>query len=265
MTAGAYDVATDVVPDGIAGDDTILGTRAQSFPARQKEVRLGLAAQSALALHHNRIRPDTHSLQRGVNERAVAGCGYGVRDTRLPQGAEHFDHARQRPGQRHDLAEEYPMTPVNGFCFLCRERATAFALREADDQCPARPDLTVQPVAVHGHPRFVQGDLPGEHVPVDGIGQRAVQIEDQRVHGVSLARLADVVPWAEDRLPAVFVLEAEHAHAGRATEEDAPGGGCHAMPAGSDHPDDVAAGKRPARRRPGEIHPPDSRRGIIPS
>src|SRR5262249_45213666 len=62
--------------------------------------------------------------------------------------------------------------------------------------------------------------------------------------GCSLPRLTDVIPQPDDRLIAVFVLEAEHAHAGGATEEHPSGGGGHAVPAGRDHPDDVAAGER---------------------
>ena len=36
--------------------------------------------------------------------------------------------------------------------------------------------------------------LPGEYVGVDGINQRAVQVEEQRVHGASLLRFTDIVP-----------------------------------------------------------------------
>src|SRR5215468_11628267 len=60
----------------------------------------------------------------------------------------------------------------------------------------------------------------------------------------SFAWCADVVPEVEDRLVAPVVLEAEHAYAGGAAEEHPPGGRRQAEPAGRDHPDHVAAGKR---------------------
>src|SRR5262245_7166048 len=64
------------------------------------------------------------------------------------------------------------------------------------------------------------------------------------MHGASLPRFTDVVPQPDDRLVAAVVLEAEHAHAGGATEEHSSGGRSHAVPTGRDHPDDVAAGER---------------------
>ena len=60
----------------------------------------------------------------------------------------------------------------------------------------------------------------------------------------SLPRLSDVVPQADDRLVPVLVLEAEHAHAGGAAEEEPPGARRQSEPAGRDHADDVAAGER---------------------
>ena len=47
----------------------------------------------------------------------------------------------------------------------------------------AGTDVAVQSVTVDDHPRFGKGDLPGEHMRVDGVYQRAIQIEDQRVQG----------------------------------------------------------------------------------
>src|SRR5438105_782180 len=59
----------------------------------------------------------------------------------------------------------------------------------------------------------------------------------------SLPRLADVVPQTNDRVSAAVMLEAEHAHAGRVAEEEAPRLRRQAQPTGRDHADDVAAGK----------------------
>ena len=50
-----------------------------------------------------------------------------------------------------------------------------------------------------------------------------ITIEDHRAHRTSLPRLADIVPQPDDRLLATFVLEAERADTGQATEERASG------------------------------------------
>src|SRR5262245_54588875 len=93
----------DVVPDGVADDDAVPRPDAEPLPARQKEVRLGLALQLPLPLHHNRLRPDADGLQGGVDERPVAGGGDGVGSPRVAQDAEHLGGAGQRPGARHEL------------------------------------------------------------------------------------------------------------------------------------------------------------------
>src|SRR5262249_6642567 len=86
--------------------------------------------------------------------------------------------------------------------------------------------------------------LPGEHVAVNGIDQRAVQVEEQRVHGASLPRFTDVVPQSDDRFVTSVVLEAEHAHAGGAAVEQPSESWRQAVPACRNHPNDVAAGER---------------------
>ena len=126
----------DVVPDGIAYDDAILLTlNAEPLLARQEEVRLGLAVQLPLSLHHNRLRADINSLERGVDERPIAGLWQGVRESaRVVQDTEHLDGAGQWPGAWHDLPEEFAMSAVDGLVLLCRQLVTGFALGEADDE-----------------------------------------------------------------------------------------------------------------------------------
>src|SRR5262249_32528007 len=158
------------------------------------EVRLGFAMYLPLSLHHHRIRSDADSLQGGVDDRPVAGGSNGVGNPSVAQGAEHFDGAGQWPGAWHKLAEDFSVPPVDGLRLARRQWATGLALGVADDERPARPDVAVQPVTVHGHPRLAECALPGEHVGVNGIYERAIQVEEQRVHGASLPRGMDEVP-----------------------------------------------------------------------
>ena len=48
-----------------------------------------------------------------------------------------------------------------------------------------RPDVPVQPVTIDGYPHLTQGALPGQHVSVDRVYQRAVEIENYSVHTTS--------------------------------------------------------------------------------
>ena len=81
----------DVIPDSVAHDDAILVVRAKTFPARQEEVWLRLATQPSFSFHYNNVRFDTNGLQRGIDERSVAGGGNGAGDARLAQDAERLD------------------------------------------------------------------------------------------------------------------------------------------------------------------------------
>ncbi len=156
---------------------------------------------------------------------------------------EHFDGGRQRPWVRHDLLEEFAVPAVNGLYLLRRQLATGLALGEADNETPARPDVAVEPVTGHAHTHLAEGALPGEHVGVDGIDERAVQVEDSAacITVAALPWFTGIVPQPDDRLVAAVMLEAEHAHAGGAAEKYTPGRRRQTAPAGRDHSYDVAA------------------------
>jgi hypothetical protein len=62
-------------------------------------------------------------------------------------------------------------------------------LSVADNELPARADVAVEAVSVQLHAHLAKRSLPGEHVGVDGIHQRSIQVKHQRVHGASLPRL----------------------------------------------------------------------------
>lgn len=180
---------THVVPDGVADDDAILGALAQYLLARQEEVRLGLAAQVPLAFHDDGVGADPDGVQGGVDERVVAGGGDGVGGGGGAEGAEHLDGARQRPWARQELPEDLLVAPVDRLGLLGGQLAAGLALGVADDQLAAGADVPVQAVAVHDDADLGQGELPGQHVAVDRIDERAVQVENECVHRAFLRRL----------------------------------------------------------------------------
>src|SRR5262245_49723744 len=79
--------------------------------------------------------------------------------------------------------------------------------------------MAVQQVAFHIHPHLTQCALPGEDVGVNGVYQRAIQVEDQCVHDDSLPRQRGGVPQPDYRLVAAVVSKTEFSRAAWATEE----------------------------------------------
>ena len=78
------------------------------------------------------------------------------------------------------------MPAVDRLGLVCGQCAPRITLGVPDDKFPARPDAAVQPEAVRGHADFRNRPLPGQHVGVDGIDQRPVQVEKQGTHVRSL-------------------------------------------------------------------------------
>src|SRR5262249_60081364 len=73
---------------------------------------------------------------------------------------------------------------------LGRQSPAGFPLGEADDELAARPDVTVESVPLHLYFCLGKCTLPSEDMTVNRIHQRAIQVEEQRVHGPSLPRLS---------------------------------------------------------------------------
>src|SRR5439155_20593450 len=80
------------------------------------------------------------------------------------------------------LAEELAVPALDRLRLGLAQRPPHLAPDRADEEPAAHADAAVDLPAVDRHPGLVERPLPREHVRVDGVGERAVEVEDQRLH-----------------------------------------------------------------------------------
>ena len=100
---------------------------------------------------------------------------------RAPQVGEQLDRAGKRAALGQQLPEDPRVAGLERVGLLGREVPADLARDGAGEEPAAHPDPPVDPPAVDRHPLLRQRALPGEHVRVDGVDERAVEIEDQRL------------------------------------------------------------------------------------
>src|SRR3954465_15147027 len=102
-----------------------------------------------------------------------------MRDSLLPQLAQQLDGAGKGSPFGQHLAVELAVADLNRVCFLVGEWSSDLACRGAREETPAHPYPAVDPPTVDRQPNLRERSLPCEHVRVDGVDERAVEVEDQ--------------------------------------------------------------------------------------
>src|SRR5207302_639151 len=77
------------------------------------------------------------------------------------------------------LAEDAAVAKLDRLGLCRRELAPHLARDRAREEAAAHPDPAVDAPAVDRHPFLRKRALPREHVRVDGVDQRAVEVEDE--------------------------------------------------------------------------------------
>src|ERR687887_1056307 len=112
----------------------------------------------------------------------------------VAQLGEQLARARQRTALRQDLAEELAVASLDRASLVVAERAPQLARERAREQAAAHADAPVDAPAVDGHVALGERSLPGEDVGVDGVDERAVEVEDERGHARTLGHFALSAP-----------------------------------------------------------------------
>ena len=90
--------------------------------------------------------------------------------------------ARQRPAVGQQLAEQLAVEVLDLLGLGVRQLAADLARDRAREQAAAHPDPAVDAPPVDRHVEPGERPLPREDVRVDGVDERAVEVEDQRRH-----------------------------------------------------------------------------------
>ena len=100
-------------------------------------------------------------------------------DATRPQVGEQLAPAGQRARVRQQLAVELAVAGLHRLRLVGGQLAPQLAPDRAREQAAAHADAPVHAPAVDRHVALGEHALPGEHVRVDGVDERAVEIEDQ--------------------------------------------------------------------------------------
>ena len=101
-------------------------------------------------------------------------------DALRAQEREQLHGAGQRPPLRQQLAEQDAVTLLDRLCLLVGQWTAGLAGDGSREQAAAHPDAPVDAPALDREADLGQGALPGEHVGVDGVDERPVEIEAGR-------------------------------------------------------------------------------------
>ena len=125
---------------------------------------------------------DAERLEGGVDLGPPAGGGDAPRDTRLGEVAEQVDRPGERTALRLQLPEQRPVPALDRLDLVVVEGPAHLPGHAPSEQPATHPDLAVDPPSLDGQPCLPQRPVPGEHVRVHGVDQRAVEVEDQAAH-----------------------------------------------------------------------------------
>ena len=92
---------------------------------------------------------------------------------------EQLDRAGQRASLRQQLAVQLTVAGLDLLDLVVAQWPADLARHGPGEQPPAHANAPMDPPTFQRQPGFRQGPLPGEDMRIDGIDQRAIQVEDQ--------------------------------------------------------------------------------------
>jgi hypothetical protein len=171
-------------PDRVADDVALVWLDLEPPSALDEQVRLALRAEDVSALNNDCFGTNAERRERLVDLRTPTRRGDAIDNTTLAKLREQLDRARKRSALRQQLAEQLAVPLLHRLDLGVVERTAGLASDRAGEQAAAHADPPVDPPAVDGDARLGERLLPGEHVGVDGVDERSVEIEDHRCHSI---------------------------------------------------------------------------------
>ncbi len=86
------------------------------------------------------------------------------------------------PALWQELPKQFSVSLLQSLRLGRRDFPPQLTRHRAGEQASAHPDTPVNAPAVDREPHLRQGSLPGEHVRVDRVDERSVEIEDECRH-----------------------------------------------------------------------------------
>src|SRR5439155_21635896 len=170
------------IPHGIADHVTVFDLHAEAPLAGEEQIGLRLRSRDVATLDDDGFLRHAEGVEGGVDLRTTAGRRDAVRHRSRVEESEQLDGAGQRAAFREEAAKQLTVPTLDDLGLVRRDLAADPACDAAREQAAAHADTTVDAPAVDGETGFGESALPGEDVRVDGVDQRPVEIENQRLH-----------------------------------------------------------------------------------
>ena len=108
------------------------------------------------------------------------------------QVRQQLDRAGQRPPLGQQLAVQLAVARLDLLDLVVTQRPADFARDRPREQPAAHANAPMDPPALQRQPGLGQRPLPGEDVRIDGVDQRAIEVEDQRSSHVVNLRPSEI-------------------------------------------------------------------------
>ena len=171
------------IPDGVADDVAVRRARSR---ARRRRRGTGRAPASRARPRRGRSRPSPSGTPSAASDESISGRRPEVAmPWTMPARAAGRRAARPRPAAARRSGSSSrkirAVARLDRLRLLSRELPPHLARDRAREQPAAHPDPAVDPPAVDRHPLLRERPLPREHMRVDRVDERSVEIEDQRL------------------------------------------------------------------------------------
>jgi len=168
------------VPDAVAHHHGIEHADAEALGGGDEQIGVGLGVFNLIARHHRHAAEiDAEMLQHRPRRFHAPAGGDRPGDGMRGEMGEQRLRARQRTNARRAPAIGFGMPPAQPFPALRGDVEPGFAQQNVGEQTPAHADLAVDAPDRQRDPLLLQRLLPGQHMIIHTVHQRAVEIEQK--------------------------------------------------------------------------------------
>src|SRR5437879_1770113 len=168
------------IPDAVPHHDAALRRHAEAARRKQEEVRIGLGARDVVSSDHRRALGHAQRAERPTRRGRAAARRDRPRHPAAGQRLEQVDGPGQRPHPVRELRVGPLVILLHGLELGGRQAVAELAGERVHEQPAAHPDTAVDAPDGQRDPRALERGVPGDHVVVNAVDERPIEIEHER-------------------------------------------------------------------------------------
>ena len=202
-TQGARPPCREQIPDAVADHNRIGDIDAEFLSRGEKEIRIGLRMLDHVARDDRHFGVDAKETKRKVRALESSASGDGPGNIRRSQIRQQLRRARQWPHLRRVLLKRFAVYLVYSLSLFGRNLSPDLTSQSVHEESAAHADLAVNAPNGEMNPAGLERLTPREHVLIDAIDQRSVEIEKKGLSSWSCVLIIGhllILPLAEMRI-----------------------------------------------------------------